>query len=110
MPQFGTLRDRLGRAGRGGGLLARGTAITMDRLQFGRPLAANQLVQKKLADMQTEIALGLQGCLRLGRLKDEGKAAVEITSIRSAIPAARRWRSRMARDMDGGNGIVDSST
>jgi glutaryl-CoA dehydrogenase len=54
---------------------------TLDRKQFGRPLAANQLIQKKLADMQTEITLGLQGCLRLGRLKDEGRAAPEITSI-----------------------------
>src|SRR5450830_351988 len=54
---------------------------TLDRKQFGRPLAANQLIQKKLADMQTEIALGLQGCLRLGRMKDEGTAAVETTSI-----------------------------
>jgi len=53
----------------------------LDRQQFGRPLAANQLIQKKLADMQTEITLGLQGCLRLGRMKDEGTAAVEITSI-----------------------------
>src|SRR5438034_9236482 len=53
----------------------------LDRQQFGRPLAANQLIQKKLADMQTEITLGLQACLRLGRLKDEGKAAPEITSI-----------------------------
>ncbi len=52
-----------------------------DRKQFGRPLAANQLIQKKLADMQTEITLGLQGVLRLGRMKDEGTAAVEITSI-----------------------------
>jgi len=54
---------------------------TLDRKQFGRPLAQNQLIQKKLADMQTEITLGLQGCLRLGRMKDEGTAAVEITSI-----------------------------
>ncbi|MEO8537938.1 MAG: acyl-CoA dehydrogenase family protein, partial [Betaproteobacteria bacterium] len=53
----------------------------MDRRQFGKPLAANQLIQKKLADMQTEIALGLQGCLRLGRMKDEQQAAPEITSI-----------------------------
>src|SRR5438067_8722160 len=53
----------------------------LDRKQFGKPLAANQLVQKKLADMQTEITLGLQGCLRLGRMKDAGTAAVEITSI-----------------------------
>ncbi|HEX4885700.1 MAG TPA: acyl-CoA dehydrogenase family protein, partial [Casimicrobiaceae bacterium] len=54
---------------------------TLDRKQFGRPLASNQLIQKKLADMQTEIALGLQGCLRLGRMKDEGTAAPEITSL-----------------------------
>ena len=59
----------------------RARQYTLDRIQFGRPLAANQLIQKKLADMQTEITLGLQGCLRLGRMKDEGTAAVEITSI-----------------------------
>ena len=81
---------------------------TMDRLQFGRPLAANQLIQKKLADMQTEIALGLQGCLRLGRLKDEGKAAVEITSIMKRNSCGKALEiARMARDMHGGNGIVD---
>jgi glutaryl-CoA dehydrogenase len=54
---------------------------TMDRKQFGKPLAANQLIQKKLADMLTEIALGLQGCLRLGRMKDDGTAAIDLTSI-----------------------------
>src|SRR5712672_1317513 len=59
----------------------RARQYVLDRKQFGRPLAANQLVQKKLADMQTEITLGLQGCLRLGRMKDEGTASVEITSI-----------------------------
>ena len=59
----------------------RARQYVLDRKQFGKPLAANQLIQKKLADMQTEIALGLQGCLRLGRMKDEGTAAVEITSI-----------------------------
>ena len=59
----------------------RARQYVLDRKQFGRPLAANQLIQKKLADMQTEITLGLQGCLRLGRMKDEGTAAVEITSI-----------------------------
>jgi glutaryl-CoA dehydrogenase len=81
---------------------------TMDRKQFGRPLAANQLVQKKLADMQTEIALGLQGCLRLGRLKDEGKAAPEITSIMKRNSCGKALDiARMARDMHGGNGIVD---
>jgi glutaryl-CoA dehydrogenase len=81
---------------------------TLDRVQFGRPLAANQLIQKKLADMQTEIALGLQGCLRLGRLKDEGKAAPEITSIMKRNSCGKALEiARMARDMHGGNGIVD---
>ena len=81
---------------------------TLDRLQFGRPLAANQLVQKKLADMQTEIALGLQGCLRLGRLKDEGKAAPEITSLVKRNSCGKALDiARTARDMHGGNGIVD---
>ncbi len=81
---------------------------TMDRKQFGRPLAANQLIQKKLADMQTEITLGLQGCLRLGRLKDEGKAAPEITSIMKRNSCGKALDiARMARDMHGGNGIHD---
>ena len=81
---------------------------TLDRKQFGRPLAANQLVQKKLADMQTEIALALQGCLRLGRMKDEGSAAVEITSIMKRNSAGKALDiARTARDMLGGNGISD---
>ena len=81
---------------------------TMDRMQFGRPLAANQLVQKKLADMMTDITLGLQGCLRLGRMKDEGVAAPEITSIMKRNSCGKALDiARMARDMHGGNGIVD---
>jgi glutaryl-CoA dehydrogenase len=81
---------------------------TLDRKQFGRPLAANQLIQRKLADMQTEIALALQGCLRLGRLKDEGLAAPEITSIMKRNSCGKALEiARMARDMHGGNGIVD---
>ncbi|HMA32561.1 MAG TPA: acyl-CoA dehydrogenase [Casimicrobiaceae bacterium] len=81
---------------------------TLDRKQFGRPLAGNQLIQRKLADMQTEIALGLQGCLRLGRLKDEGRAAPEITSIMKRNSCGKALEiARMARDMHGGNGIVD---
>ncbi len=81
---------------------------TLDRKQFGRPLAANQLIQKKLADMQTEIALGLQGCLRLGRMKDEGTAAVEATSIIKRNSCGKALDiARMARDMMGGNGISD---
>ncbi|HVL09087.1 MAG TPA: acyl-CoA dehydrogenase [Burkholderiaceae bacterium] len=80
----------------------------LDRKQFGRPLAANQLVQKKLADMQTEITLGLQGCLRLGRMKDEGTAAVEITSIMKRNSCGKSLDiARLARDMLGGNGISD---
>jgi len=81
---------------------------TLDRKQFGRPLAANQLIQKKLADMQTEIALALQGCLRLGRMKDENRAAPEITSIMKRNSCGKALDiARMARDMHGGNGIVD---
>ena len=81
---------------------------TMDRKQFGKPLAANQLIQKKLADMQTEITLGLQGCLRLGRMKDEGIAAPEITSIMKRNSCGKSLDiARMARDMHGGNGISD---
>jgi glutaryl-CoA dehydrogenase len=81
---------------------------TMDRIQFGRPLAANQLIQKKLADMQTEIALGLQGCLRLGRMKDEGKASVELTSLLKRNYCGKSLDvASMARDMMGGNGISD---
>src|SRR5690606_28906209 len=80
----------------------------LDRQQFGRPLAANQLIQKKLADMQTEITLALQGCLRLGRMKDEGTAAVEITSIMKRNSCGKALDvARMARDMLGGNGISD---
>jgi glutaryl-CoA dehydrogenase len=80
----------------------------LDRKQFGRPLAANQLIQKKLADMQTEIALGLQGCLRLGRMKDEGTASVEITSMLKRNSCGKALDvARAARDMLGGNGISD---
>ena len=81
---------------------------TLDRQQFGRPLAANQLIQKKLADMQTEITLALQACLRLGRMKDEGTAAVEITSMLKRNSCGKSLDvARMARDMLGGNGIND---
>jgi len=80
----------------------------LDRKQFGKPLAANQLIQKKLADMQTEITLGLQGCLRLGRMKDEGTAAVEITSLMKRNSCGKSLDiARMARDMLGANGISD---
>ena len=86
----------------------RARQYVLDRKQFGRPLAANQLIQKKLADMQTEITLGLQGCLRLGRMKDEGSAAVEITSIMKRNSCGKSLDiARMARDMMGGNGISD---
>lgn len=80
----------------------------LDRKQFNRPLAANQLIQKKLADMLTEITLGLQSVLRVGRLKDEGQAPVEITSIIKRNSCGKALDiARMARDMLGGNGISD---
>lgn len=86
----------------------RARQYVLDRKQFGRPLAANQLIQKKLADMQTEITLGLQACLRLGRMKDEGTAAVEITSLVKRNSCGKALEiARMARDMLGGNGISD---
>jgi glutaryl-CoA dehydrogenase len=86
----------------------RARQYVLDRKQFGKPLAANQLIQKKLADMQTEITLGLQGCLRLGRMKDEGTAAVEITSIMKRNSCGKALDiARLARDMLGGNGISD---
>ncbi len=81
---------------------------TLDRKQFGRPLAANQLIQKKLADMQTEIALGLQSALRCGRLMDEGRLAPEAISLIKRNGTGKALDiARMARDMHGGNGIVD---
>jgi len=81
---------------------------TLNRKQFGRPLAATQLVQKKLADMQTEIALGLQAALRLGRLKDEDRAAPEMISMLKRNSCGKALEiARMARDMHGGNGIAD---
>jgi glutaryl-CoA dehydrogenase len=86
----------------------RARQYVMDRQQFGRPLAANQLIQKKLADMLTEIALGLQGCLQLGRMKDDGSAAVDITSIMKRNSCGKSLDiARLARDMLGGNGISD---
>ena len=81
---------------------------TLDRKQFGRPLAANQLIQKKLADMQTEISIGLQACLRAGHLKDEGKAAPELISLIKRNSCGKALDiARMARDMHGGNGVSD---
>ena len=86
----------------------RARQYVLDRQQFGRPLAANQLIQKKLADMQTEITLGLQTCLRVGRMKDEGIASVEITSIIKRNSCGKSLEiARTARDMLGGNGISD---
>jgi glutaryl-CoA dehydrogenase len=81
---------------------------TLDRKQFGRPLAANQLIQKKLADMQTEISLGLQGCLRMGRLMDEDACPVELISLMKRNNCGKALDvARHARDMHGGNGISD---
>ena len=86
----------------------RARQYTMDRVQFGRPLAQNQLVQKKLADMQTEITLGLQACLRVGRLLDEHQAAPEMISLIKRNNCGKALDiARLARDMHGGNGIHD---
>ena len=81
---------------------------TLDRKQFGRPLAANQLIQKKLADMMTEITIGLQACLRVGRMLDEGTCPPEnISMVKRNSTGKALDVARMARDMHGGNGIAD---
>jgi glutaryl-CoA dehydrogenase len=86
----------------------RARQYVLDRKQFGKPLAANQLIQKKLADMMTDISLGLQGCLQLGRMKDAGSASVEATSIMKRNSCGKALDiARVARDMLGGNGISD---
>jgi glutaryl-CoA dehydrogenase len=86
----------------------RARQYVLDRKQFGRPLAANQLVQKKLADMQTEIALGLQGALRLGRMLEAGKASPPSISLMKRNNCGKALDiARLARDMHGGNGISE---
>ena len=81
---------------------------TLDRKQFGRPLAANQLIQKKLADMQTEITIGLQACLRVGRLLDEGRCPPEAISLIKRNSCGKALDvARISRDMHGANGIID---
>jgi len=86
----------------------RARQYVLDRKQFGRPLAANQLVQKKLADMQTEIAIGLQGALRLGRMLETGKAAPPSISLMKRNNCGKALEiARLARDMHGGNGISE---
>ncbi len=81
---------------------------TLDRHQFGRPLAATQLIQKKLADMQTEITLGLQGCLAMGRLMDADNCAAELVSLMKRNNSGKALDiARVARDMHGGNGVSD---
>ena len=80
----------------------------LDRKQFGRPLAANQLIQKKLVDMQSEIAIGLLACLHISRLRDRGEATPEMVSLMKRNCAGKALDiARMARDMHGGNGISD---
>lgn len=82
---------------------------TLDRRQFGRPLAANQLIQKKLADMQTEISIGLQACLRAGRQLDAGSCPPELISLIKRNSCGKALEiARMSRDMHGGNGIAES--
>jgi glutaryl-CoA dehydrogenase len=86
----------------------RARGYTMERTQFNRPLAANQLVQMKLANMQTEIAIGLQSCLRLGRMMDSGDASPETISLMKRHTTGKALEiARVARDMHGGNGIMD---
>jgi glutaryl-CoA dehydrogenase len=86
----------------------RARQYVLDRKQFGKPLAANQLIQLKLADMQTEIALGLQSVLRLGRLLDEGRAAPEMISLLKRNSCGKALQiARVARDMHGANGVSD---
>jgi len=86
----------------------RARQYTLDRIQFGRPLAANQLIQLKLANMMTEITLGLQACLRVGRLMDEDRAAPEMVSLIKRNSCGKALEiARAARDMHGGNGIAD---
>ncbi|MBM95898.1 MAG: acyl-CoA dehydrogenase [Oceanospirillaceae bacterium] len=81
---------------------------TLDRIQFQRPLASNQLIQKKLADMQTEISLGLQGCIQLGRLMDNDACPVELISLMKRNNCGKALDvARQARDMHGGNGVSD---
>ncbi|MBT4109909.1 MAG: acyl-CoA dehydrogenase [Pelagibacterales bacterium] len=81
---------------------------TLDRKQFGKPLAANQLIQKKLADMQTEISLALQGSLRVGRLKDDGKSTPDMVSLIKRNSTGKALEiARIARDMHGANGVSD---
>jgi glutaryl-CoA dehydrogenase len=83
-------------------------SYTLDRKQFGRPLASNQLIQKKLADMQTEISLALLGVLQAGRLKDRGQLSPELISMLKRNSCGKALDiARMARDMHGGNGISD---
>ena len=81
---------------------------TLYRHQFGRPLAATQLIQKKLADMQTEITIGLQGCLQMGRLMDSNNCPVELISMMKRNNSGKALEiARVARDMHGGNGVSD---
>ena len=83
-------------------------SYTLERKQFGRPLAANQLIQKKLADMQTEISLGLLGCLQAARLKERGQLAPELISLLKRNSCGKALEvARLARDMHGGNGISE---
>jgi len=83
-------------------------SYTLERQQFGRPLAANQLIQKKLADMQTEISIALQACLRASRLLDEGRCPPEVISLIKRNSCGKALDvARMSRDMHGANGIVD---
>ncbi len=108
MPQQCPLRDCWGALGAAEFCWHAARNYTLERRQFGRPLAANQLIQKKLVDMQTETMLGLNACLRRGRLKDQGKAAAEMVSLLKRNNCSKVLDiARAAHDMHGGNGIAD---
>ena len=108
LPQQRALQHLLGSTRRGGILLACGAPYALDRKQFGRPLAANQLIQKKLADMQSEIAIGLLACLHVSRLREQGKATPEMVSLMKRNSTGKALDiARVARDIHGGNGISD---
>ena len=106
MPDPGALWDHLGRGGGGGGVLAFGAGIRDDAESIRPPLAGTQMIQRKLADMQTEIALGLQGALRIGRMMEENKLAPESVSLMKRNNCAKALEiARMARDIHGANGV-----
>ena len=108
MPEQRAVRHRLGRVGAAEFCWHAARGYALERTQFGKPLAGTQLVQKKLVDMQTEITLGLAGCLRAGRLKDDGALPHEVVSLLKRNNCGKALEiARAARDIHGANGIAD---